>query len=77
MSGVFRNIDHPPPHPLTAQRVCTPFPPPLVRGGGHTRWVEGGPGVNSSEDARHCSVLYISKYFVIVMYSYTNVRWQV
>ncbi len=24
-----------------------------------------GWGVNSSEDARHCSVLYICKYFVI------------
>jgi hypothetical protein len=23
-------------------------------------------GVNSSEDARHCSVLYISKYFVVI-----------
>jgi hypothetical protein len=40
-------------------------PPPLVRaGGGHIRWVERGWGVNSSEDARHCSVLYICKYFV-------------
>jgi hypothetical protein len=41
MSGVFQNID-PSPHPLTARRVCTP--PPLVRGGGHTRWVERGGG---------------------------------
>jgi hypothetical protein len=39
MSGVFRNID---PHPLTARRVCTP--PPLERGGGHTRWVQRGWG---------------------------------
>ncbi len=40
--------------------------PPLAfgAGGGHTRWVETGWGVNSSEDARHCSVLYICKYFV-------------
>jgi hypothetical protein len=61
MSGVFRNID---PHPLTARRVV---PPSLVRGedtlargrGG------GGGGVNSSEDARHCSVLNICKYFVV------------
>ncbi len=36
------------------------------KGGGHTRWVERGWGVNSSEDDRHCSVLYIRKYFVIV-----------
>ncbi len=45
------------PHPLTA----------FGAGGGHTRW--GGEGVwggfNSSEDARHCSVLYICKYFVM------------
>jgi hypothetical protein len=32
------------PHPLTSRRVCTPPPPPLVRGGGHTRWVERGVG---------------------------------
>jgi hypothetical protein len=42
------------PHPLTAQRVCTVYPP----GGGHIRWVEG-VGVNSSGEARYCSVLYI------------------
>jgi hypothetical protein len=32
-----------------------------------THWLGGderGWGVNSSEDARHCSVLYICKYFV-------------
>ncbi len=28
------------------------------------RWVERGWGVNILEDARHCSVLYIRKYFV-------------
>jgi hypothetical protein len=59
MSGVFQNID---PHPLTSRRVCTP--PLLVRVGGHTRWVERGWGGNILEDARHCSVLYIRKYFV-------------
>jgi hypothetical protein len=37
---------------------------PLLWCGGHTRWGERGWGVNSSEDARHCSVLYICKYFV-------------
>jgi hypothetical protein len=57
MSGVFRNID-PPPH-LTGRRVCTPPPPAFGAGGGHTRWVERGWGVNSPEDARLCSVLYI------------------
>ncbi len=30
------------------------IPPPVVRGGGHTRWA-----VNSLEDASHCSVLYL------------------
>jgi hypothetical protein len=50
MSGVFRNIMSP--HPLIAQR-------------GRTHSLGGeGVGVNSSEDARHCSVLYICKYFV-------------
>jgi hypothetical protein len=61
MSGVFRKID---PHPLTAWRVCTPSPQAFSAGGGHTRWLERGWGVNSSEDARHYSVLYICKYFV-------------
>jgi hypothetical protein len=55
MSGVFRNIDHPPPHPLASV-----YPPAFGAGGGHTRWVERGV----EEDARHCSVLYICKYFV-------------
>ncbi len=36
-----------------------------VRGGGQTRWVERGRGVNTLEDARHSSVLYICKYFVV------------
>jgi hypothetical protein len=48
MSDVFRNID----------------PPTFGAGVGHTRWLERGWGVNSSEDARHCSVLYLCKYFV-------------
>ncbi len=51
MSGVLRNINPP-----------TPY---LWCGGGHTRWVERGWGVNSSEDARHCYVLYICKCFVV------------
>jgi hypothetical protein len=56
MSGVFRNIDPPPPHP------------PAFGAGGRTHSL-GGKGVggsNSSEDARHCSALYICKYFVII-----------
>jgi len=63
MSGVFRNIDPPPP---TARRVCTPA---FGAVGGHTRWVERGWGVNSSEDARHSFVLYICKCFVLAAQS--------
>jgi hypothetical protein len=51
MSGVFQNID----------------PPPLVRGEDTLAgWREVG-GVNILEDAKHCSVLYIRKYFVMCM----------
>jgi hypothetical protein len=48
MSGVFGNIDQ----------------PASVRGKDTLAGRRGGWGVNSSEDARHCSVLYICKYFV-------------
>ncbi len=44
------------PYPLTARRVCTP--PPMVRGEDTLAGWRGGWGVNSSEDARHYSVLY-------------------
>jgi hypothetical protein len=50
----------PPPH-----RPASVYPTAFGAGRGHTRWVERGWGVNSSEDARHCSVLYICKYFVV------------
>jgi len=60
MSGVYQNIDPPPPH-----RPASVYPPPAFgAGGGHTRWGKRWWGVNSSEDVRHCSVLYICKYFV-------------
>jgi hypothetical protein len=66
MSGVYQNIDpQPPPRPAS---VYPPPPPRLCRlwcGGGHTHWVERGWGVYIMEDARHCSVLYIRKYFVV------------
>ncbi len=39
MSLVFQNIDPPPPH-----RPASMYPLPLLRGGGHTRWVEKGVG---------------------------------
>jgi hypothetical protein len=61
MSDVFRNIEPPPPDRPSVG------PSAFGAGGGHTRWVERrGWGVNSLEDARHCSVLYIWKYFVVV-----------
>ncbi len=68
MSGVFQNIDYT--HPLTARRVCTS--PAIGGGGGHTRWVERGWGVNILEDARHCSVLFICKYFVIHIHKHQH-----
>jgi hypothetical protein len=65
MSDVFQNID---PHPLSARRVCNP--PPSVReedtpAGSRLRGGGGGGGVNILEDARHCSILRIRKYFVL------------
>jgi hypothetical protein len=44
MSGVFQNIDPPP--PTARRRVCTPHLPlpSFGAGGGHTRWVERGMG---------------------------------
>jgi hypothetical protein len=60
MSGVFRNIDPPTPSP---PGECVP--PALVRGEDTLAgWRGGGGGVNSSEDARNCCVLYMCNYFV-------------
>ncbi len=59
MSGVFQNIDPPPP---SSPGVCVL--PAFGVGGGHTRWVERKWGVNILKDARHSSVLYVCKYFV-------------
>jgi hypothetical protein len=47
-----QNSDPPPPH-----RPASVYPPAFDAGGGHTRWVERGWGVNILEDARHSSVL--------------------
>jgi hypothetical protein len=57
MSGVFQNIDPPPPY-----RPASVYPPPpsFGAGGGHTRWVERGAGGQYLEDARYSSVLYSS-----------------
>ncbi len=55
MAGVFQNI-----YPSSPGEYVPP-------GGGRTHSPgvrRGGGGVNNSEDARHCSVLYICKYFV-------------
>ncbi len=59
MSGVFQNIDPSPPG------ECVPRRPAFGVRGGHTRWAERGREVNILEDARHCSVLYICKCFVL------------
>jgi hypothetical protein len=58
MSGVFQKKS-----PLGE---CVYTPMPLVRGE-DTLAGERGWGVNILEDARHCSVLYIRKYFVLAV----------
>jgi hypothetical protein len=66
MSGVFQNIDLPPPHrPASVEFTRPPFPP-LLRGEDKLGWMDRGWGVNILEDAGHCSVLYIRKHFVSV-----------
>jgi hypothetical protein len=64
MSGAFQNIDPPPPHPLAS---VYPTTPPMVRGEDTLAGWRGGwgGGVNIFEDARHSSVRYICKYFVL------------
>jgi hypothetical protein len=59
MSVVFQNIDPHPPH-----RPASVYPPAFGAGGRTHSLGREGVGVKSSEDARHCSVLYICKYFV-------------
>jgi hypothetical protein len=69
MSGVFQNIDPPPPSP---PGECIPgvHPPPLVRGEDTLAGWREGWGVNILEDARYSSVLYICKYFLFyIVYS--------
>ncbi len=59
VGGLPKNCPPPPPPPA-GEGIP---PPPLVRGEDTLARGRGG-GVNSSEDTRHCSVLYICKYFV-------------
>jgi hypothetical protein len=59
MSGVFQNIDPPPPH-----STASVYPPPLVRGEDTLAGRSGVWGVNILEDDRHSSLLYECKYFV-------------
>jgi hypothetical protein len=64
MSGVFQNIDPLPPNrPTSVYRT----PPPWCEGRTHSL---GGEEVEVTilEDARHSSVLYICKYFVVCRY---------
>ncbi len=61
MSGVFQIID--PPH--SPHRPTSVYPLPLVLGEDTLAGCRGGLGVNILEDARHSSVLYICKYYVI------------
>ncbi len=69
MSGVIRNIALPPPH-----RPASVYSPPAFGAGGrtHSPGGEGVGGSNSSEDARHCSVLCKCKYFVGCTLLWTN-----
>ncbi len=72
MSGVFQNIDPPPPH-----RPACVYCVPRLWCGGRTRSLggDGGWGVNILEDVRHCSehyTVYVYKNFV----GYTFPAWQ-
>jgi hypothetical protein len=60
MSGVFQNIDPPPPH-----RPASVYPPAFGAGRGHTRWLErtivlvwGGGGVFGRRQTLPC-ILYV------------------
>jgi hypothetical protein len=67
MSGIFQNID---PSPLSRPGECVT--PAFGAGEDTLAGWRGGGGVNILEDARHSSVLYICKYFVLAgLYSYS------
>jgi hypothetical protein len=68
MSGVFQNIDPPLPH-----RPASVYHPLLVRGKDTLAGWRGGGWVNILDDARHSSVLYMCKYFVLVCYDFCKI----
>jgi hypothetical protein len=73
MSSFFQNIDPPIPSP---PGECVP-PRLCWGGGGHTRRVERGVGVNILEDARHSSVLYLHVYRILFAVPYIPISvWQ-
>ncbi len=63
MFGVFQKLTPHPPH--CPASVYPPAAPPLVRGEDTLAGWREGWGVNILVDARHSSVLYICKYFVV------------
>jgi hypothetical protein len=67
MSGVFQNIDPPPPH---CPASVSPPPPPLVRGEDTLagRRGDGGSIFWKVPDTDLYSILYICKYFVDFIY---------
>jgi hypothetical protein len=71
MSGVFQNIDPSVTSPPSTPGECVP--PAFGAGGTLAGW-RGRWGGQILEDARHSSVLYICKYFVIYSTYYKEVR---
>ncbi len=70
LSGVFQNIDPPPPH-----RPASVSPPPLMRGEDTLAgWRGGGVSIFWKMPDTALSVLYIRKYFVIVMLSLLSTK---
>jgi hypothetical protein len=60
MSGVFQNIDPPPPHSPPSVYECVPPPPAFGAGGGHTRcdgeWAGGGGQYFGRRQTQLCSL---------------------
>jgi hypothetical protein len=72
MSVVFQNIDPPPPH-----RPASVYPPAFGAGGGHTRWVERGVGVQYFERRQtqlctlhmqvFCGTMYVNRFLKLFL----------